>query len=227
MLLNIFLNGSGVKSGLNDDLSKIISERKKEFMNGSVPVIQPESDKPVLTKINIIKIAAIILSIVIITTAAILFNRKKPEVPSVVKIERNTPAKVIDSLADEHGIVIEDTDIYEYANIIAVKNGFMKIIRGIIQKDKNPDWIYPGNVFLLHDDEKITVKKGDTLWSISRRKLIESEINFNKKLKEMKSRNSSGTEDIAELKKFAISSKSRESFSNYISSVKKENGKQQ
>jgi hypothetical protein len=229
MLLNIFLDSPGIKSGISDNLSRIISERKKEFMNGSASTIQDDDEnKPSSSKINFKTISLIAILIILISAAGFLYYKNKPDLSSVIKIERNTPVKTINSIAEEHGIIIDDTDIYEYANLIAVKNGFRKIIKGIIQREKNPDWIYPGNIFLLHDDEKITVKKGDTLWAISRRKLIESEINFNKIFTQIKNSSSTASNvELDELNKFALTSKSKEAISEYILSVKKENGKKQ
>ncbi len=232
MLLNIFLNGSGVKSGISYDLSRIISERKKEFMNGTASAsIDGDAENKSGTSIirqNFKKISLIAILIIILSAAAVFYYKTRPDLSAIIKIERNTPVKEINSLADEHGIIIDDTDIYAYANLIAVKNGFRKIITGLIHRDKNPDWIYPGNVFLLHDDEKITVRKGDTLWAISRRKLIESEINFNKILAGLKNKRGNALEtELAELNKYAITSKSKEAIAEYISSIKKADGKQQ
>ncbi len=72
---------------------------------------------------------------------------------------------------------ITNTDIYRYANKVALKNGYAELKDAGI-KTKNPHWIYPGNSFVLLDDQKITVSDGDTLWSIAKRKLIEMDIKF-------------------------------------------------
>ena len=64
---------------------------------------------------------------------------------------------------------ISDTEIFRYVNRIAGMNGYGNI--PYTRRGKNPDWIFPSNVILMPDGEKITIKKGDTLWFIAREKL--------------------------------------------------------
>ena len=60
---------------------------------------------------------------------------------------------------------------------VALANGYHRI-RGSDMKEGNPDWIYPNNVFVMLDGERVTVSRGDTLWNLSRNKLIESALVF-------------------------------------------------
>ncbi len=75
-------------------------------------------------------------------------------------------------------IRIKDSDIYRYANEVAVKNGYHRIAETTL-RERNPDWIYPENVFIMLDFQPVVVSKGDTLWNLSKNKLIESTIKFN------------------------------------------------
>jgi len=85
--------------------------------------------------------------------------------------------KTYDKIPVNFKSVITDTDIYRYANRVAVRNGYNEIAVGTMQ-GKDPHWIFPSNVFLLLDGEQIIVVQGDTLWDIARRKLMETDILF-------------------------------------------------
>lgn len=76
---------------------------------------------------------------------------------------------------------ISNSDIYRYANMVAVRNGYAELNEKAI-KTRNPHWIYPENVFLLLDGQRITVSRGDTLWAIAKRKLIEMDILFHQSI---------------------------------------------
>jgi hypothetical protein len=75
-------------------------------------------------------------------------------------------------------IKVKDHDIYRYANEVAVKNGYYRIAETRL-RERNPDWIYPENVFIMLDFQPVVVSKGDTLWNLSKNKLIESTIKIN------------------------------------------------
>ncbi len=77
----------------------------------------------------------------------------------------------------KHKVKISELDIYNYSNDVAVKNGYQKIsYKGL--KDKNPHWIFPSNIFIMLDGEKVVVQKGDTLWDLCRAKLEKMNADF-------------------------------------------------
>jgi len=57
-------------------------------------------------------------------------------------------------------------DIYYLTNSIAVKNGYRKL-DSLKNAGRDPDWIYPGNLFVLPDETQYTVVKGDTMWDMA------------------------------------------------------------
>jgi len=59
-------------------------------------------------------------------------------------------------------------DVYYLTNKIAAANGYAEL-DSVEQLGKNPNWIYPGNVFVLPDETQYTVLKGDTIWHIAKR----------------------------------------------------------
>ncbi|MBN1495755.1 MAG: hypothetical protein JXA07_03240 [Spirochaetes bacterium] len=72
---------------------------------------------------------------------------------------------------------ISDSDIYRYANEVAIKNGYNRIAPSRI-RERNPDWIFPENVFIMLDGQRVVISEGDTLWNLAKNKLIESAIAF-------------------------------------------------
>jgi hypothetical protein len=82
-----------------------------------------------------------------------------------------------ENLIKKYKIRVADTDIFVYVNQVAVKNGYAPIAYRAI-RERNPNWIYPGNIFYMLDGEKIIVKPGDTLWGISHRKLMKRHLDF-------------------------------------------------
>ena len=66
---------------------------------------------------------------------------------------------------------ITSFEIYEYVNKIASLNGYHEIGNSNVRL-KNPDLIYPGDDLITPSgDRKVTVKEGDTLWTIARAEL--------------------------------------------------------
>lgn len=97
--------------------------------------------------------------------------------------ERVTQSRDIDrryrDLGKKHNIRIKVNDILRYANRVAINNGYRPIASTKL-RERNPDWIYPENAFIMLDGQKVVVSRGDTLWNLSRNKLIESTLAFNK-----------------------------------------------
>lgn len=85
--------------------------------------------------------------------------------------ETITPDREAEIALIKYDIHVADSEIFEYANTVAVINGYSPIPNATF-REKNPHWIYPGNIFELHDGETIVVKPGDTLWDISKQKII-------------------------------------------------------
>ncbi|MCP4134373.1 MAG: hypothetical protein GY754_25590 [bacterium] len=82
-----------------------------------------------------------------------------------------------DTIIDKYKISVNNFDIYTYANKVAVKNGYNSLSYPKL-KHKNPNWIYPENIFIMLDGEKIFVKERDTLWRLARIKLTRMGIHF-------------------------------------------------
>ncbi len=100
----------------------------------------------------------------------------------------------------EESVHIDDRDIFHYANRVALKNGYHALVFSRF-KEKNPDWIYPSNVFTMLDGERVTVKYGDTLWELSRKKLVKMEKEFGALME--KAASASGREERQKLLKQA------------------------
>ncbi len=83
----------------------------------------------------------------------------------------------IKKLVKTYNIYVSSTDILKYTNAVAVLNGFSKITLRDVNR-KNPNWIFPGNNLKLIDNERIIVKKGNTMWGIAKIKLMKRHIEF-------------------------------------------------
>ncbi len=94
-----------------------------------------------------------------------------PHRPSLTETEKLNYKALPDAFRSE----ISPVDIYRIANRIAATNGYAEL-SDISKQGKDPNWIYPANVLKMPDNSKITVQPGDTLWSISRDRLIYSDL---------------------------------------------------
>ena len=130
---------------------------------------------------GIVKIGAPVLLLLIISAILLWINFRTVQGLFTAETERIVQSQEIDTrfreLGKKYNIRIKDNDIMNYANRVAVKNGYHKIAATKI-KEKNPDWIYPDNIFMMLDGQRVIVSKGDTLWNLSKNKLIESSIAF-------------------------------------------------
>ena len=94
---------------------------------------------------------------------------------------------------NELGITITDYDIWVYVNKVALINGYKPLTYKKPKKWEDPDWIYPGMKLKLVDDTVITVRPGDNMWNISKRKLIEDYIKKNFAVVIVKSKSGTNT----------------------------------
>jgi hypothetical protein len=94
---------------------------------------------------------------------------------------------------NELGITITDYDIWVYVNKVALINGYKPLTYKKPKKWEDPDWIYPGMKLKLVDDTVITVRPGDNMWNISKRKLIEDYIKKNFAVVTVKSKSGTNT----------------------------------
>lgn len=134
------------------------------------------------------------LMLIVLIIAAVLFLRPTDNAGTVKKrmaaVKARGPvtqSRDIDTryrqLGAQLNIKVKDRDIYRYANEVAVKNGYYRIAETKL-RERNPDWIYPENVFIMLDFQPVVVSKGDTLWNLSKNKLIESTIKINDLMKQ-------------------------------------------
>ncbi len=189
------------------ELEKAISQRKETYFSDEPAIeeeIPPGKRQPTL----LLKFASwvtVIASMIIIGILLAGHVRTwREDRARQTALREETEKK---ELVDKYGISISPYDIFMYVNEVALKNGYKKItIQGF--KDKNPNWIYPGNRFLLDDDETITVKEGDTLWDIAHEKLMRKNIRFYKAAEaalESKNRGRPYANELESAKKFAFS----------------------
>jgi len=166
------------KTYIPDNKSNQLTDKKK--LKAKPSLFQKEQNK--LKVLKTFTVAAVIISIIAFTVFS-LFSKKskiKPQNPISTKSEigrvkkntvNNDKEKISkNKLKKKYDIKISTMDIYNYANRIAEKNGYHKLSYSAMT-NKNPHWIYPSNVFVMLDGEKITVKRGDTLWQLSSKKL--------------------------------------------------------
>ncbi len=195
------------------ELREAIELRKREFFEDDLERANVELARAAQKKkmIRLAKmsgvIAAIALGIVLATVTAVNVYRVHKERERLAFEERER-ARIIAA----YGIRISDTDVFHYANAIAVKNGYNRISLAHI-RGKNPNWIYPKNVFVLPDGERITVAEGDTLWGIAHRKLLQANIDFYRAIElatAKRARGESAVEEIARATSLALTPKHRD-----------------
>lgn len=112
-----------------------------------------------------------------------VFNRPLTEeeqrVSQIISKLEDTYEPELTKIQNELGITITDYDIWVYVNKVAVVNGYKPLTYKKPKKWEDPDWVYPGNKLKLLDDSYIIVRKGDNMWNISKRKIIEDYIKKN------------------------------------------------
>jgi hypothetical protein len=192
------------------ELKAAIEERKKQYYADETEFPRPESAAtPKLT----LKKAAGIFTVIVSLAVSLAIIKTNVDTRRVER-ERERAAvekRVRRELINKYEITVTATDIFRYANEVALANGYHPIaMEGI--KDKNPNWIYPGNVFTLNGGEKVVVKQGDTLWEIAHERLIDRNIAFYRVIERIKEKIKSGTDiasDISEAEKAAFNERHR------------------
>jgi len=178
-------------------LNSEISRRKKIFNSDEIYLDKKELHRGLL-KLRLSrlkKVFKVILIIFILALVSLLSvkgvnyymeyresikaEKEKQEKEAAQKILAEKEKNERRELIEKYQIHVSDHDIYIYANKVAKKNGYREIDYKVL-KEKNPNWIFPGNIFYLIDEEKILVKKGDTLWDISDKKLMAIQVEFYK-----------------------------------------------
>ncbi|MCX7679688.1 MAG: LysM peptidoglycan-binding domain-containing protein [Spirochaetes bacterium] len=158
------------------ELSGALQERREYFYTEE-PSIDFRLDVKKPSGIFIKKVIASVL--VAISSAYIIYSSVRLyhkdlefRADAIKKQEEQARKRII----EKYRIEISAREIFTFANKIALENGYRPITyKGL--KEKNPNWIYPGNTFTI-EKEIIVVKEGDTLWDIAHQKLLERNINF-------------------------------------------------
>jgi len=157
--------------------------------------VSTDSGKKALNKKIII--SAAILIFLLMASALFIVKKRIPEPAGVISESELKPGEnkniviTVKRVNDQekeillnHKVKISESDIYRYCNDIAVKNGYSRLsMEGL--KDKNPHWIFPDNVFIMNDGEKVVVQKGDTLWDLTHAKLEKMNADFYKIIDEI------------------------------------------
>ena len=115
------------------------------------------------------------------------------KISNVLNKLEDTYEPELTKVQNELGITITDYDIWVYVNKVALINGYKPLTYKKPKKWEDPDWIYPGMKLKLVDDTVITVRPGDNMWNISKRKLIEDYIKKNFAVVTVKSKSGTNT----------------------------------
>jgi hypothetical protein len=206
------------KEGKGYEVSIQLEDSGERAGNKSIKAKKPgkgkEQDSVFVSKSFRVTAAAAILLLLVFAALFLsgtftVFNKEEEkfqETPyektlrEIYTIEKET----LPLLQKKFKIRVKVSDILRYANSVAVKNNYNKISLSAL-REKNPDWIYPGNVFLMLDGTRIKVKRGDTLWKLSEEKIIESIIVFNRIIEKIDQSDPDISEKLlAEAKKVAF-----------------------
>ncbi len=125
----------------------------------------------------------------------------KPDITRTISVIETT-AKEKEQIKN-YNIKIRSIDIYRYANDVAKKNGYAELSNKGLEK-KNPHWIYPTNIFVMLDGENVTVRKGDTLWALSKTKLEKMSIMFHETINKINLKNGDKADNIKYLSEASV-----------------------
>ncbi|HEY1405469.1 MAG TPA: hypothetical protein VF857_02560, partial [Spirochaetota bacterium] len=164
------------------------------------------------------RISAVLVILALVTGAIFLglhariyFLQQKSEKAHVAQIKAEKAER--HRLTEEYHIAVSAYDIYLYANETAVKNGYASISLAEYNRQKNPHWIYPGNIFVMLDGSKVTVKEGDSLWNLAKNKIEKKYLAFftiyDKAWKDYNAGKTIDPTVIARLRELAVNDKQR------------------
>lgn len=179
LLALLHAHDDSVRKEYRESLSGHIERRKKEYQAG-IPdgggLFQKDDGnsshstttaafKPLRIAVSLLLLLTASLGIFYVTGG---FNgtSSPPEVPA----QKATVLTQEEEKLKSELTTILDSDIYRFASLIAKKNNFAPLDYPTF-KARNPDWIYPDNVFTMLDGTSYTVTEGDTLWDIARQRL--------------------------------------------------------
>jgi hypothetical protein len=160
-----------------------VSAKKSSSARRNIPASIASAGKKIRglvkpLKIPFIVVLALAVCLLIAYGAMKIHSSYKTEqIRKAEKIEVERKAAEKKRIIQTYSVNVTEYDIYQYANETALKNGYAPLIEKNLKK-RNPHWIYPGNVFVLPDDTRITVKDRDTLWDIARERLEQKYVDF-------------------------------------------------
>jgi hypothetical protein len=172
------------------------------------------------------KISAAMLVVLILLGILAYSSRKgyKTHTAEQIKAETEKNEAQKKEIFAKYQVNINEGEIFIYANQTASKNGYTPIDSRDFG-NKNPHWIYPGNVFILPDGEKIIVKDRDTLWNIARIKLEKRHLEFYKSFERIKKVMESGKTpekaDIDHLREFSSNDEQRKIVDEFVKNTLK------
>ncbi len=210
------------------------SESKKQKKNKDI--LKTETKNITFNKKIVIPAALLILLLLVSAVYFFKFkNLKKADFISESELQPVENKNIVftvkrvneveKELLVKHKVKISEYDIYKYSNDVAIKNGYSPIsFTGI--KDKNPHWIFPANIFIMLDGEKVVVQKGDTLWDLCRAKLEKMNADFYTIIDQIEKVDQSDKSKIAELiteaEKYSYMKKQIEILDSYKKRIKDE-----
>jgi len=179
------------KDVYTSEFYSISKNESKNRLSRNIFNADENSQHSILSK-KIIIPAALIIFILIASAVFFIHKNKSNETAGFISeselkpVENKNIVITVKRVNDQekellsiHKVKISESDIYNYSNDVAVKNGYSKLSYNGL-KDKNPHWIFPTNVFIMLDGEKVVVQKGDTLWDLARAKLQKMNADFYK-----------------------------------------------
>ncbi len=175
--------------------------KKKELYQDDVSVSADSSVRKAVWGIRLKKAARIVVvPVLLIALAAGAYTAYTAYQRYRIYEKSQKEKRYVEEITRKFKIHVSDTEIFSYVNQVALKNGYAPLTYKTM-REKNPDWIFPGNIFYMLDGEKITVKQGDTLWGISHKKLLNRYLDFYRTIEEITREREKGRDAAREIDK--------------------------